>query len=570
MISRRPIASPAPPPSRPVDTERGGGSAEGGSVDIPDPQVKRIAPARRRRARPGPRLSPPGRDDAGDATASGPTCATTYARQEIRHGSRRMCFDRVLPRDLRRTIRFRTLPGPGQRTRAITSIGKLWMNGSTLRVRFVDGTSAQRDRLEQFAPRWTDHANLHFEFGAGARRGDPYRFRRRRSLVVRRHRRPRHSRSRAHHELRVVRRGGRAARVRPRHRLRPRAPESPPAASSGTSPSSSATSPARRTAGTRPPSATTCSPSTRTTRSTGRSSIRIRSCSTASRSTGRSTASIASPTPSCRFVDQSFAASAQMYPGRAAPEETELTVAEIQGTRPASGRPGEEDLYTFQATRSRALHGRDDRPTDLVMKLFGPESRTQLVAEDDDGGQGINPRIMADLSPGPLLRAGPSLRRRKVPAPTPSRSTGKGRPFPSTARRRATLSPRRGEGRMRKDRRRVSDRCCIGSWGRLCHGDGALGRGRPPPKGAKVAFAPEGRWCPIAQSPPMTAGCDVSNVDLTETYGVLGCHLCVRPHQLEFQYACARALRDATDQQVGAGCGARCCHPRARVSVTTL
>lgn len=29
-----------------VDTERGAGSAEGGSVDIPDPQVKRIAPAR--------------------------------------------------------------------------------------------------------------------------------------------------------------------------------------------------------------------------------------------------------------------------------------------------------------------------------------------------------------------------------------------------------------------------------------------------------------------------------------------------------------------------------------------
>ena len=78
---------------------------------------------------------------------------------------KKICFDRILPRDLRRAIPFRALPGPGRRTRAITPIGKLWMNGSTLRVRFVGGTAAEQAVVKQFAPRWTEHANLNFEFG---------------------------------------------------------------------------------------------------------------------------------------------------------------------------------------------------------------------------------------------------------------------------------------------------------------------------------------------------------------------------------------------------------------------
>jgi hypothetical protein len=34
------------------------------------------------------------------------------------------------------------------------------------------------------------------------------------------------------------------------------------------------------------------------------------------------------------------------------------------------------------------------------MKLFGPNSKTALIAEDDDGGTGTNARIVADLIPG--------------------------------------------------------------------------------------------------------------------------------------------------------------------------
>ncbi len=38
--------------------------------------------------------------------------------------------------------------------------------------------------------------------------------------------------------------------------------------------------------------------------------------------------------------------------------------------------------------------------TDVLMKLFGPDSQTRLIAEDDDGGAGFNSRIVADLIPG--------------------------------------------------------------------------------------------------------------------------------------------------------------------------
>ena len=38
--------------------------------------------------------------------------------------------------------------------------------------------------------------------------------------------------------------------------------------------------------------------------------------------------------------------------------------------------------------------------TDVVMKLFGPNSQTQVIAEDDDGGIGRNSKIVTDLSPG--------------------------------------------------------------------------------------------------------------------------------------------------------------------------
>ncbi|NOS82567.1 MAG: peptidase, partial [Nitrospira sp.] len=38
--------------------------------------------------------------------------------------------------------------------------------------------------------------------------------------------------------------------------------------------------------------------------------------------------------------------------------------------------------------------------TDVVMKLFGPNSETSLIAEDDDSGLDTNARVAGDLISG--------------------------------------------------------------------------------------------------------------------------------------------------------------------------
>lgn len=43
--------------------------------------------------------------------------------------------------------------------------GKLWQNGRTLTVAFLDGHDELRARIEPVAHRWSEHANLTFDFG---------------------------------------------------------------------------------------------------------------------------------------------------------------------------------------------------------------------------------------------------------------------------------------------------------------------------------------------------------------------------------------------------------------------
>jgi hypothetical protein len=73
-----------------------------------------------------------------------------------------ICFDRILPRELMRGQRTTTTRGG--RTRAIAPIGKTWMNGSTLHVRFLDGSAAQRATARAQAAWWTAVANLQIVF----------------------------------------------------------------------------------------------------------------------------------------------------------------------------------------------------------------------------------------------------------------------------------------------------------------------------------------------------------------------------------------------------------------------
>lgn len=53
----------------------------------------------------------------------------------------KVCIDRTLPNELMRPQKTMRLKG---RPRAISPIGKAWMNGSTLRVRFMGGTANEQ------------------------------------------------------------------------------------------------------------------------------------------------------------------------------------------------------------------------------------------------------------------------------------------------------------------------------------------------------------------------------------------------------------------------------------------
>jgi hypothetical protein len=78
------------------------------------------------------------------------------------------CFDRVLPNETRRPRSGRMLILASGPTRAAFQVAKLWPNGSTIRVRFLGGTPAQEAQVKQHVVKWTEGANLQFEFGDAA------------------------------------------------------------------------------------------------------------------------------------------------------------------------------------------------------------------------------------------------------------------------------------------------------------------------------------------------------------------------------------------------------------------
>jgi hypothetical protein len=101
-------------------------------------------------------------------------------------------------------------------------------------------------------------------------------------------------------------------------------------------------------------------------------------------------------------TDKSFIASS--YPRTTTPPTgpTRLTV-NGQSVSGEIGKPGEEDLFGFTATKAGRHVIETSGKSDVMMKLYGPNSPTRLVAEDDDGGVGLNPRISRVLSAGEYL-----------------------------------------------------------------------------------------------------------------------------------------------------------------------
>jgi len=101
-------------------------------------------------------------------------------------------------------------------------------------------------------------------------------------------------------------------------------------------------------------------------------------------------------------TDRSFIASDGAYPGRGdeGAEIIELEVNELVKTSADIGKPGEEDLFRFAADAAGQYTIVTEGATDVVMRLYGPDSRTTLIAEDDDSAGNRNARIAADLAKG--------------------------------------------------------------------------------------------------------------------------------------------------------------------------
>lgn len=100
-------------------------------------------------------------------------------------------------------------------------------------------------------------------------------------------------------------------------------------------------------------------------------------------------------------LDKQFVAGAKMYPMNGTTADTATPIA-VNGARVKAsiGTFGEEDLFSFQVVTSGKHMISTGGNTDVVMKLFGPNSETALLAEDDDSGVELNARIVADLLPG--------------------------------------------------------------------------------------------------------------------------------------------------------------------------
>ena len=310
-----------------------------------------------------------------------------------------VCYDRILPREL---LRPQATVTRGGRLRGISPLGKTWMNGSTLRVRFMGGTAAQRAKAREQAGWWEVVANLKFDFndapdaeiriafdandGAWSYIGTDCR-----SIP----------RNEATMNLGFLD-GGTAAHEFG-HAIGLAHEHQNPAG--GIQWNEAVV--IREMAG---------SPNFWDEQTTRHNILQRYSVDQVNATefdpqsimlyffpaewTTNGIGTEANEVLSA--MDRQFIAGARMYP-RAAPtvdSATPLVVGARRRTAASIGKVGEEDLFRF-TVKAAGRHIIDTAgPTDVVMKLFGPASPTALIAEDDDSGLSTNARIVADLIPG--------------------------------------------------------------------------------------------------------------------------------------------------------------------------
>ena len=312
----------------------------------------------------------------------------------------KVCIDRILPNDM---MRFqRTIGAPGGRVRAISPIGKTWMNGSTLRVRFMGGSPPEQDTAREQAAWWAQVANLKFDFnnapnaeiritfdsndGAWSYIGTDCR-----SIPL----------NEATMNLGFLDGGtaahefGHAIGLAHEHQ-----------------------NPAGGIQWNEQVVIRECAKSPNLwDEATTRHNVLEKYTIDQINGTAFDPKSImlyffpASWTLNgigteanevLSGLDKQFIAGAKMYPrtGGTVSNAKELKVNASRRTQASIGKIGEEDLFTFTA-ESDGTYVIDTRgQTDVVMKLFGPNSETALIAEDDDSGVGTNARIVAHLIAG--------------------------------------------------------------------------------------------------------------------------------------------------------------------------
>jgi hypothetical protein len=312
----------------------------------------------------------------------------------------KVCHDRILPADLARhqpTARVRVQGVT--RVRAVFEFRKMWINGSTLRVRFMGGTAAQKKLVREQALWWTEHANLTFEF-----------------IDV------------PDAEIRIAfdRNDGAWSYIGTDCR---KIPQNQPTMNLGFLDGGTAAHEFGHAIGLGhehqnpdggiewkedvvirdlggPPNNWTPeqvrhnvlekykADQIRGTKFDPHSIMLYFFPGTWTKSgKGTNANEVLSTT------DAGFIASAAAYP-RTVIEATKLLVDSPTATSAEIGKPGEEDLFSFTVKKAGRHIIETSGQTDVIMKLFGPESQTALIAEDDDSGVGANARIIADLIPG--------------------------------------------------------------------------------------------------------------------------------------------------------------------------
>lgn len=306
----------------------------------------------------------------------------------------KMCYDKILPGDLRR---FASPEFTDPVARMAVFKAKKWPNGSTIRIRFMGGSVEQQDFVRQFAPEWTEYANLKFDFtnaanaeirisflddGAWSYIGID-------ALDI-----PIHAATMNFGWLErgtVLHEFGHAIGLIHEHQN--------PAGGIQWNRENVISDLSK------PPNNWPLAVIERNVfqkysvdqlNATALDKKSIMLYAIPSRWTLDGFSS--EPNNVLSETDKTFIGDEKNYPPSGDNDNiVELPIFEAKVTEAAIGQPGEQDLFSFNAATTGQYKVETEGPTDIIMSLYGPNSRTTLIAQDDDSGADRNAKIVVDV-----------------------------------------------------------------------------------------------------------------------------------------------------------------------------